>query len=284
MNNFKKEYNDFFNCIVVNESLKNQIINKTINNKKKTISIFTAKRVFLAFFIILTVCIIYKNEIVNAIKSLYIINTKENNTSTCIIPNPVIEVNNKKAYDELFNKKAIDIKQLENILNIKILNHNLLDNKIVDYDIKEEKGQLSYMNIRRNSINVKELYNTGYDSSKIEVNISFLTTNAPNELQEAKSAFDDVYLEKRFNSYNSNIFEAKNCASNNFDIYLIKDYNINLYIFKYNFENNWYPYIDEEKKLEKDIFAFFEYNNILYSIKGDYVSRDMLIDFVQNMN
>lgn len=284
MNNFKKEYNDFFNCIVVNESLKNQIINKTINNKKKTISIFTAKRVFLTFFIILTVCIIYKNEIVNAIKSLYIINTKENNTSTCIIPNPVIEVNNKKAYDELFNKKAIDIKQLENILNIKILNHNLLENEIVDYDIKEEKGQLSYMNIRRNSINVKELYNTGYDSSKIEVNISFLTTNAPNELQEAKSAFDDVYLEKRFNSYNSNIFEAKNCNSNNFDIYFIREHNTNLYIFKYNFENNWYPYIDEEKKLEKDIFAFFEYNNILYSIKGEYISRDMLVDFIQHMN
>ena len=284
MNNFKNEYNDFFFFFVVNESLKNQIINKTINNKKKTISIFTAKRVFLAFFIILTVCIIYKNEIVNAIKSLYIINTKENNTSTCIIPNPVIEVNNKKAYDELFNKKAIDIKQLENILNIKILNHNLLDNKIVDYDIKEEQGQLSYMNIKRNSLNVKELYNTEYDSSKIEVNISFLTTNAPKELQEAKSAFDDVYLEKRFNSYNSNIFEAKNCDSNNFDIYLIKDHSINLYIFKYNFENNWYPYIDEEKKLEKDIFAFFEYNNILYSIKGNYISRDMLIDFIQHMN
>jgi hypothetical protein len=278
MNNLKNKYNDYYSKIYADSKLKEIILGSTVFNKDKKSSLFLKALKPITF--VLAICIIFTSVLIgtNAARKIHIIYKKKSTSNTsCIVPNTILEVKNKNAFFELSSKRTFTINEIENILEINFLNSKFFTDQIEDFKIKDYNNMLAFAYIKRNSINASKIYKNRVDSiSSIDISMSFITTDASDEIKTIKS---DLGGE---NETIFNVFEAKNCSDKNMDIYHIDSLNTDLYIYKHVFDNDYYPYWNEDLKLEINVFGFFEYNNISYFIHGHIMSRELIVDFINN--
>ena len=277
MKDFEKKYKIVFRDINIDDNKKRDILNTIYKNNNKHIY----RKICTATIVILVLIgAFFSNTIVNAIKKIYVVNKKDNNKSTCIIPNAILDIGSDNIFDILKNKDRIMQKELEELLDIKVVSGKYFDNNLEIIDLKEENNNLAFARFNRNIINLQDIYKEAYNISTLEVSLSFLTDYASEETKTLKSAFDDKYLEESFDGKYANIFEVGNCDDNNMEIYHIDNLNTDLYIYKRKLPDS-IKYTSDD--LQSLMFAFFEFDNILYSLNGYFISENMLKDFVSTL-
>lgn len=277
MKDFEKKYKEIFSNINIDDNKKRDILD---NIYKTNYRPFYRKICTIVIVILALVVVFSSNTVVNAIKKIYVVNKIDNKKSTCIIPNSILDIGSDNVFDILKNKDIITQKEFENLLNIKVVNGKYFDNNLEIIDLKEENNNLSFARLNRNIINLHDIYKEAYNISTLEISLSFLTDYASEETKTLKSAFDDKYLEESFDGKYANIFEVGNCDDNNMEIYHIDNLNTDLYIYKRKLPDS-IKYTSDD--LQSLMFAFFEFDNILYSLNGYFISENMLKDFVSTL-
>ena len=277
MKDFEKKYKIVFRDINIDDNKKRDILNTIYKNNNKHIY---RKICMTTIVILVLIGAFFSNTIVNAIKKIYVVNKKDNNKSTCIIPNAIIDIGSDNIFDILKNKARIMQKELEELLDIKVVSGKYFDNNLEIIDLKEENNNLAFARFNRNIINLQDIYKEAYNISTLEISLSFLTNYASEETSALKSAFDEKYIEQPFDGKYANTFEVGNCNDDNMEIYHIDTLNTDLYIYKRELPDKVKYSSDDIQSL---MFAFFEYDNILYSLNGYFISENMLKDFVSTL-
>lgn len=285
MNNFNENYKKLFDNINISDKTRKKLMtNQNEIYNKHGLSLF--KTIIVSgLIIIFSLGVFFKNQIINAYKNIFTVSEKkEGKESSCIISLPIINIKNKKAYSVLKNKTWIKKEEIEKLLNVSILWNDSVEN---DMDIlrieSNDKGLLAFITFKSSDYYLsKDYYNEVPSTSKINVSIGLLTKDAPEYMK-------DYNLKPSDNKNPTNkyyVSEFTNCDEDSFELHKL-DNKIYLYINKNEFKTEdgktIKMYVDNNKKIEKRIVAFFEHNGLLYKVSGEDVNKDWIIDFVKNM-
>lgn len=287
MNNFNDVYNKVFDDIKPSDALHKKIKNfdfdeSIINNEKRV----NLKLVFIPVvsILIIIVGIFYRKPIINAYKSLVTSYKKDDNKSSCIISLPIKRVKNKSVYSKLYHLSNVDKYYLEELIGSNILwNNNFNDELDILRFEKNDDNILSFATFSTSEYKLDQVYpEVAFKSSLIKMSIGFLTTDAPDYMKDTTS-----YERIPSNNIDSDgkfyVAEYTLCDLDSFEVHKVNS--ISLYIKKNIFKTEdgkvIVMYANKENKIERMIEAYFEYDNVLYKITGEYVNKNMIVDFVK---
>lgn len=266
MKDFNEQYKEFYKNIKASNELKEKIINDTLNSSSEKISNkkihFTKPAFLLCSF--LAICligtsIVFAKNIIETIKS-YIYRVEEkDNSSHCFFDSSINE-NINLNFDLNDGINTISKDELEQKLGIHILSNKKVEG---DYyspvSLLKNENKLAYGAFVRNTISANEIYENSWQNAKMTMSFSFITPYATEQFLE--------------NNITSSIFF--NCHEEEFDIVTIESLGIDVYFVPivplYNYD------------IEYRIKALFIYDNLQYSITGEFVTRDMIIDFIKGL-
>ena len=254
----KNKFNNFFKDIKVSKELDEKIYNNTIYKKELSKGyILKPVIVILILFIFLGVGVMAKEYIEDYIFQMK--DTEKLGKDTIFD----LELNGKLNVNSNFNcKNNITHEELEDGLNIKLLKFNSFNKdtyNICELTLDNNK------NIRtvklQNDDNYSEYDMNNEETRKkkyLQVDINFMTQYATKN------------DEKDFK--NISILKGTSSVSKFLETYHIEKLNLDVNIIKWS-ESKYWP----------QTFCTFVYNNIFYNIQGYNVSKDELIDILNNV-
>lgn len=263
MKKFSKQYKEYYNKITMDKKIEEEILNKTtLKNKKhhnyKYLFMYASIIIFITFIISISISIsiTYAENIYSYVKD-NIIEIKDDDNFINIKKIPPIN-KNANVYANLKGLKTIQ--EFENILNIDILESNLIGNNItLNYKFKNNQNKLTRI-LLHNVVDIKNnnLCNHKFceEEGKIVISYNFVTS-ATTEGERTKNIQTRQYLKDHVSTiYNDKlettmIILCTTPTTNNDDII---------------------PRIE----------ILFEYKEILYNIKGQWVSNNAILEVINS--
>lgn len=281
MKKFDEQYKEFYDNIKADDELKERILITCLNQKKKKElkNTFWIRRTLIAIcsiliFVIFSSSIVFANEIKDFVKTHIFkmeLNEERSNEEnkdvyTFTIENPI---NEKVNCDTDINEEMSVIRktELEEKLGIKLLTSDFYENDFYHVNIIEKvNNQLAYANFSRdaitkeNSFFKEDVEKQIFKNTKLELNAIFLTPYATEEIKNNRIAIHK-YI------YNNEKFEVDYISSLGIDVYFAP-----LFI------------MSNESDIEIINIAYFIYDNVMYSVTGNFVSKNTVLDFIKTLH